>query len=259
MGFMAPIIGGVGGALLGGSVAPALGLAATTGSIIGGGLGTALGSSIAQPDPPSFPSFGSQTVSPSAQAAANIDVARQQSIFNNPNIITPYGNRSVTFDPTTGQPTITEALTPEQQALHQRSLGLAGQQMDLNQALLGISNELEPSVFRGNLQATLGNQQLGVKRREIADALMDMGRAKIPQAWQAMSQPFYAPNTNYDIWGPSTPFFGPATTWREVVPGLQAGPQLAETLNRYSPFGAIRPTGLTGASPSWLSLYGSRP
>lgn len=53
-----------------------------------------------------------------AQGAANLQAAIAEGKINNPNVINPYGTQSVTWDGQ--QPTITQKLTPEQQAILNR-------------------------------------------------------------------------------------------------------------------------------------------
>ena len=54
------------------------------------------------------------------QGVANQAAGRQTAVLNNPNIISPYGNQTVSYDTAGGfegtpQPTITQTLTPEAQ------------------------------------------------------------------------------------------------------------------------------------------------
>jgi hypothetical protein len=64
-----------------------------------------------------------------AQGAANVDAARVTGRMQNPNIVTPYGNQTVTWGPN-DQATVTRTLSPEQQALlngqNALSMGLLG-------------------------------------------------------------------------------------------------------------------------------------
>ena len=53
---------------------------------------------------------------PKSKATANIDAARAQGKLNNPNVYSPYGTQTVSYDG--DQPTITQAFSPDQQAIY---------------------------------------------------------------------------------------------------------------------------------------------
>ncbi|ULA61750.1 MAG: hypothetical protein LZF60_360097, partial [Nitrospira sp.] len=53
------------------------------------------------------------------QGQANLDAARATGKLNNPNVISPYGTQTVSYDG--DQPTITQAFSPDQQALYDQS------------------------------------------------------------------------------------------------------------------------------------------
>jgi len=65
-----------------------------------------------QPSAPATPDYAAAAT---AQGVANKDTAITQGYLNNPNVIGPLGGQTVTFDPTTNQPTITQNLTPTAQ------------------------------------------------------------------------------------------------------------------------------------------------
>lgn len=77
-----------------------------------------------QPAPPPAPDY---TGAAQAQGQANVEAARVQGQMNNPNVINPYGTQTVTWNG--DQPTLTQSLSPEQQALYNQQVG--------NQQLLG--------------------------------------------------------------------------------------------------------------------------
>lgn len=66
------------------------------------------------PAPPDYAAAAQQ------QGVANVTAATNQASLNNPNIVGPYGNQTVTYDNTgpngDAQPTITQSLTPDAQA-----------------------------------------------------------------------------------------------------------------------------------------------
>ena len=65
-----------------------------------------------QPSAPATPDYAGAAT---AQGQANKETALQQGYLNNPNINGPLGGQTVTFDPVTNQPTITQNLTPTAQ------------------------------------------------------------------------------------------------------------------------------------------------
>ena len=64
---------------------------------------------------PSAPATPDYAAAAAAQGAANKETAITQGYLNNPNINGPLGGQTVTFDPVTNQPTITQNLTPTAQ------------------------------------------------------------------------------------------------------------------------------------------------
>lgn len=71
------------------------------------------------PTPPPAPDYAAAA---QAQGAANLTAAQQGAVLSNPNIVSPYGNQTVTYntDPNLpgggSQPTVTQTLTPDAQA-----------------------------------------------------------------------------------------------------------------------------------------------
>mgnify|MGYP001017557434 CR=1 FL=1 len=80
-----------------------------------------------QPSAPATPDYAGAAT---AQGQANKETALLQGYLNNPNISGPLGGQTVTFDPITNQPTITQNLTPTAQntleAQQRVQQGLAG-------------------------------------------------------------------------------------------------------------------------------------
>jgi hypothetical protein len=66
-----------------------------------------------QPSAPATPDYAAAAT---AQGVANKETAITQGYLNNPNINGPLGGQTVTFDPVTNQPTITQNLTPTAQS-----------------------------------------------------------------------------------------------------------------------------------------------
>lgn len=121
------------------------------------------------PSPPPQPDYTGAAV---AQGAANKDAAIASAQLSNPNIISPYGNQTVSYanDPLTGNPipTVNQTLTPTaQQTLdrqQQVQLGLAGVGQ---QGVNNVSNVLgTPFQFNGpNVQSGLDTS--GIARMPV--------------------------------------------------------------------------------------------
>ena len=115
-----------------------------------------------KPSPPPAPDYAGAA---REQGVANQAAARQTAVLSNPNIISPYGNQTVSYDMAGGfegtpQPTITQTLTPEAQATLesqqrvQRSLaGLGEQASGTAQRIMGT-----PFQYTGpDIQTSVGN------------------------------------------------------------------------------------------------------
>src|SRR5688500_4497141 len=68
------------------------------------------------PSPPPTPDYRGAAAE---QGAANVDAARAQGKLNNPNVISPYGTQTVSYQG--DQPTITQAFSPDQQRIYDQS------------------------------------------------------------------------------------------------------------------------------------------
>lgn len=116
-----------------------------------------------KPSPPPAPDYAAAA---REQGVANQQAGMQTAVLSNPNIISPYGNQTVTYDMAGGyqgtpQPTITQTLTPEAQATLeaqqrvQRALaGLGEQSIGTAQNIMGT-----PFQYSGpDIQTSLGQQ-----------------------------------------------------------------------------------------------------
>src|SRR5881394_420278 len=76
---------------------------------------------------------------------ANLQTAREQSMMNNPNVDTPYGSQHYTESATPGgRPTITQTLSPAEQAAYEQRNGLrSGYLSALSGALPGMTETLK--------------------------------------------------------------------------------------------------------------------
>ena len=112
--------------------------------------------------PPPAPDYVGAAV---AQGTANKDAAIASSRLNNPNVFNPYGTQTWQENGADGRPTLTQTLSPEQQALYSQSMQTKGLLGDLGTqgatALKGvIGNQLDlsgASAAPGSAQQTRQN------------------------------------------------------------------------------------------------------
>lgn len=128
------------------------------------------------PKPPPAPDYAAAAT---AQGQANIDAAKLGAVLSNPNIVSPYGNQTVTWgaaDPNNPggaqQATVTQTLTPEAQAAltaqqkTQAALGdLAQQGVGQAQKILGT-----PFEFNGPQVSAEGPEAGAITSGPAADA-----------------------------------------------------------------------------------------
>ena len=119
-----------------------------------------------QPAPPPAPDY---TGAAQAQGAANVEAARVQGRMNNPNVVGPYGTQTVNWSG--DQPTLTQTLSPEQQALYQQQTG--------NQQLLGGLGTQGINAAQGIIGSKLDYSgapaapgDYGALRNSVYDAMM---------------------------------------------------------------------------------------
>jgi hypothetical protein len=111
---------------------------------------------------PAAPAAPDYAGAATAQGEANIAAAKESAKLSNPNIISPYGNQLVSYD-ASGQPTVTQSLTPQaQETLNaqqkvQTSLANLGQQgVQTAQNVMGT-----PFAFGGpQVQTALDTSQI---------------------------------------------------------------------------------------------------
>lgn len=113
--------------------------------------------------------------------------AERDLAYNNPNQYNPFGSQTVTIDPVTGQPTVTQNLSPEQQQILAQQQGLstrggakAGEQLDqfqrFNPEDFGADRaRIEDEVF-GRLTRGLDDQQ----KRDTEAAAQSLADRGIP-------------------------------------------------------------------------------
>jgi hypothetical protein len=93
---------------------------------------------------PSAPATPDYVGAAQATGAANLESAIASGHINNPNVVNPYGSQTVTWD---GQnPTLTQTLSPEQQAIYDKSSQAKSSMLD---AGLGLSDALKTNLSSG--------------------------------------------------------------------------------------------------------------
>lgn len=135
-----------------------------------------------------------------AQGAANVETARQEGYLRNPNVLNPYGSQSVTFDPTTGQPTTVQSLSPDQQRLFNAQGRLSENVLGVGEA--GVNrvgqamatpfdtsalNPITTSVASPNYQSSYGNGgaiQYGLRPNSQQPQQPAPGQGQSPKAQQ---------------------------------------------------------------------------
>jgi len=131
---------------------------------------------------PSAPPAPDYAAAATAQGVANQKAGQQTAVLNNPNIISPYGNQTVTYDTAGGydgtpQPTITQTLTPDAQAALTAQQGVQRSLADLGQQGVSTAQRIMGTPFNysgPDIQTSLGPQQQ-------AQSGLDMsGVAKMP-------------------------------------------------------------------------------
>lgn len=117
------------------------------------------------PSPPPAPDYEAAA---RQQGAANVKAARVQGQINNPNVISPYGTQTTTWNG--DQPTLTQTFSPEQQALFDQSnatklqLGnVAGQGAQALQGVVGTGVDFSGAPQTGSYDDT---------RARVIDAMM---------------------------------------------------------------------------------------
>ena len=116
---------------------------------------------IGKPSAPPAPDYAAAAT---AQGVANQNAAQQTAVLNNPNIISPYGNQTVTYDTAGGidgtpQPTVTQTLTPEAQATLTAQQGTQRRLADLGTQAADTASNVMGTPFNYNgpqIQTSLG-------------------------------------------------------------------------------------------------------
>jgi len=116
-----------------------------------------------KPSPPPAPDYAAAAT---AQGVANQQAAQQTAVLSNPNIISPYGNQTVTYNTEGGyggtpQPTITQTLTPEAQATLEAQQRVQRSLAGLGEQAAGTAQNIMNTPFNytgPQIQTSLGQQ-----------------------------------------------------------------------------------------------------
>lgn len=148
------------------------------------------------PKPPKAPDM---VAAAQAQGAANVDAARATAQLSNPNIITPYGTQTVTYEGDI--PTMTQTFSPQEQALYEtntqmrqelgdvgvKGAGALGQVIGQNLDLSGLpagpgdSAATRDKVYDAMMSRV--NQDLGRREEDTRSTLVAQGIRPGTPAW----------------------------------------------------------------------------
>lgn len=165
---------------------------------------------------PSAPPAPDYVGAANAQGQANVTAAQAQASLNNPNISSPYGNQSVTYQPTgpngDQQAYINQTLTPaaqsaldSQQQVQQQLGGLAQQSIGQVKGVLGTPFQYNGPQFPVNAGQT------------AYDAQMKLLQPQIDQSQAALTQKL----ANQGITPGSEPYGNATRDWGQQVSSLQ--------------------------------------
>jgi hypothetical protein len=149
---------------------------------------------------PKAPAAPDYAAAATAQGVANEKAATQSNVSNNPNIISPYGNQTVTWN-STGAPgnvpqaTVTQTLTPEAQATLEAQQRVQNQFANLGETGIGNAQGTLNKAFNPNLP----NLQTGLDTSGVAAmpvnagmtgqaAIMSRLQPQIQQQQEALAQ-----------------------------------------------------------------------
>jgi len=166
-----------------------------------------------KPDPPPAPDYTGAAVT---QGQNNIDTARLQGQLNNPNVITPYGSRTVSFNG--DQPTVSEYLSPAEQGLYDKNTQIKDGLLDMSQSGLDRVNDVvstpwstdgAPEVTAyGDLdnsndvtQALRDRYQpaMDERRQQGMDNLLLQGHSRGGDAWNTASRDFDQNENDFNL------------------------------------------------------------
>ena len=113
-----------------------------------------------------------------AQGAANLEAAIATGQLNNPQVNSPYGTQTVTYDGTI--PTVTQTFSPEQQALYERQTSMKQMLADLGITGAGVLGD----VIGGNIdfsQLPAGPGDSQATREKVVNQIMGRANTQFAQ------------------------------------------------------------------------------
>ena len=224
------------------TVGAALGISATMAAVGGVALAAGAGAALlGAPDAPAAPDYAGAAT---AQGQANIDAARLSARLSNPNIISPYGNQTVTFG---GAPTFNQAGYDEAMAAYQNQPGdtsYDGSGYDADGYYVGTGNNV-PMPTREQFTTRSGDpdqptitqtltpaaQEALNNAQAVQKGLSQVGLTALSNVSDTMSKPFVSNVPNFQTgmgnqgpvdYGPSTGQYGYAGSVSPTAYG-QAG------------------------------------
>lgn len=132
-----------------------------------------------EPTPPPAPDYAAAAT---AQGAANKETAIASSRLNNPNVVNPFGTQTWAENGVEGRPTMTQTLSPEQQALYLKQLESKGLLADLGtQGAGALKGVVGKNLDLSGLPSAPGGSQ--ATRDSVVNAMMarvneDVDRSK---------------------------------------------------------------------------------
>jgi len=140
------------------------------------------------PPPPAAPNYAAAAT---AQGAANVDAARQSAVLSNPNIISPYGNQTVTYNQSKK---VDQAGYDQAMQNYQNQ---QGQQDEYGNAIdQGAAPDISQFTTAGDMQPTVTQtltpeaQRTLESQQRVQRSLADLGQQGITTAQNVMGTPF---------------------------------------------------------------------
>jgi hypothetical protein len=162
------------------------------------------------PPPPAAPNYAAAAT---AQGEANVDAARRSAVLSNPNIISPYGNQTVTYNQSKK---VDQAGYDQAMQNYQNQ---QGQQDEYGNAIdQGAAPDISQFTTAGDMQPTVTQtltpeaQKTLESQQRVQRSLADLGQQGITTAQNVMGTPFQyrGPEIQTSL-GPQMPMnYGPA-------------------------------------------------
>lgn len=210
-------------------------------------------------NPCAQPAAPDMAAAATAQGQANLATAQQQSLLNNPNMVTPYGT-STYSGPTdgSGRPTVTQSLSPAEQAKLS-----ASDQAQISS--LGILNQDMPNISSALLGpfGLAGTPQMGYTAGQTPTNLSFAGAPPMPQANAGVLQ-----QVEDAMYGQGAQYLDPQFAQKKsdltsqlanqgIVPGTAAYDREMLNFNNQSQkaYQDLRDSSITGGQTAMQQLY----